>query len=458
MYFTSMWRLVKAAPDRVQQRRLLLHAALGQVGKAMRLVLSGPLVACLLAPPAMADPGQAPFPLMGVWSGHIGNLPITACFNDVTPSVTYGSYYYQHRLVPIRLYGYPDEAGKIEKWAETDGRGHANILQDYDGVWQIEPMAPDRLRGTWSMRDGSRQLPIELTKVDGAPSTSALQEGEGSNESAPNATPCGTDAYHRAVEKTVDTFFGPPRKLNNLTYRWVARGFPGRKKHADFMDRAQFIATVELMGDSPTFRGINDVLRQRLSPEREAELVACRRAQFAHGAVGEEPSAEDISVVSASHWLVISVDERHDCGDRGLLAEHTYVWNLSTGQRESLFSWLLDDDADDVNESSAASLSEGGGRLPEALDKFIASRMRQRNDPNRLSWQDIEQCYGPYRPGACTYKLKLVDNGISFEIPPLSGGSCGESLALTFHELRRFLNQEGRQFVAALRRTPKAKP
>jgi hypothetical protein len=90
-------------------------------------------------------------------------------------------------------------------------------------------------------------------------------------------------------------------------------------------------------------------------------------------------------------------------------------------------------------------------------DKLIATRFRQRNDPNRLSWKEIQECYGPYAPGAYSYTLKLAASGITFEIPPVRGGACGESLTLTFEELRPFFNMEGRQFAAELRTAQKAR-
>jgi hypothetical protein len=301
----------------------------------LRFVLLGASIASFLVSSALADSGQIKPSFTGVWTGRIGSLAITACFNDVTPSVTYGSYYYQHRLIPINLYGYPDAAGKVEAWRESDGRAHPNILYDYDGAWQIEPLPPNRIRGTWSNRSGSKKLPIELTKVE--PTTEATKlggEADSEDEAGPT-TPCSSDAYHRAVEQTLDDFVGPIRTTNNVEYRIVARGFPGRKKHSDYRDRALFIATVELKGNSSSIQRINDDLRTRLSPENVADLVACRRAN----APGEENYVQDISSVSvAGHKLVVNTEDHGSCGERGVSSDSTHVWNLDTGKRESLLS------------------------------------------------------------------------------------------------------------------------
>lgn len=412
-------------------------------GNTLQFILSRALIACFFVTPALADSGTAKPSLTGVWTGHIGSLAITACFNDITSSVTYGSYYYQRRLVPINLYGYPDSVGMVSSWHESDGRQHPNILYDYDGTWQIDPVPPNRIHGTWLNRSG-KKLPIELTKVEYATVASGPKEETDSGSAASETKPCSSDAYHKAVEQTVDTFMGPVRTTNNVKYRLLARGFPGRKKHAEFTDRAQFIATVELIGNTPPTERINRQLRQRLSPGREGDLLECRRMEFGYAGAGEGFYYEYLSVSVAGNLLVINAENRHDCGEHNEFSEDTYVWNLDTGQQGSFFSLF-------------SGVDTAEGKLPDALDDYIANHLRLRNDPNRLSWKEIQECYGSYELGAYTYKLKLAKTGMTFEIPPLPHGACGESVTLTFKELWPFLNKDGRRFAADIRKAQKAK-
>jgi hypothetical protein len=416
----------------------------------LRLILSRTLIACLFTTSVFADSSLPEPSLKGVWTGNIGNSPITACFNGITPNVSYGNYYYQRRLVPINLYGYPDATGNVATWKESDGKPHPNILEDYDGVWQIEPLAPNRIHGTWSNRGGSKKLPIELTKVEYATGGPETNRESVSDNAGSAAMPCSSDVYHSAIEKTVNTFVGPVLTKKNVKYRIVARGFPGRTKHADYTDRALFISTVELIGDSPSIQSINDELRWRISADYEAELIDCRRANYEDsGSPSEESYTNRVSSVSiAAHRLVINVEGYGSCGNRGISSDDTLVWNLETGKRGSLFSLFSDTDT----------TSETYERLPDALEKLIITRLRQRNNPNRLSWDEIQECYGPYEPGAYTIKLKLAANGITFEIPPHNSGTCGESLMLTLEELRPFLNKGGRQFAAELQNAQKARP
>lgn len=423
------------------------HQKIG--GNALQSILSRTLIACLFATSVFADSSLPEPSLIGVWTGHIGNLPITACFNGITPNVSYGSYYYQRRLVPIDLYGYPDATGKVATWKESDGKPHPNILEDYDGVWQIEPLAPNRIHGTWSNRGGSKKLPIELTKVEYATGGPESKRESVSDNAGSAAMPCSSDIYHSAIEKTVDTFVGPVLTKNNVKYRIVARGFPGRTKHVDYTDRALFISTVELIGDSPSIQSINDELRWRLSAENEAELIACRRANYEYsGSASEESYYQGISSVSiAAHRLAINILGRGGCGERGIWSDDTLVWNLETGKQETLFPLFSDADT----------TSETYERLPDALEKLIITRLRQGNNPNRVSWDEIQECYGPYEPDAYTIELKLAANGIIFEIPQHNSGTCGVTLMLTFEELRPFLNKEGRQFASEIRATQKAR-
>lgn len=416
----------------------------------MQLILPRTLIACLFTTSVFADSSLPEPSLIGVWTGHIGNLPITACFNGITPNVSHGNYYYQRRLIPINLYGYPDATGKVAIWKESDGKPHPNILEDYDGAWQIEPLAPNRIHGTWSNRSGSKKLPIELTKVEYATGGPETNRESGYYNAGSAAMPCSSDVYHAAIEKTVDTFIGPVLTKNNVRYRIVARGFPGRTKHVDYTDRALFISTVELIGDSPSMQSINDELRWRLSSNNETELIACRRENYEYSASPrEEFYYQGISSVSiAAHRLVINVEDRGSCGEHGIWSDDTLVWNLETGKRGTLFSLF----------SGADTTSKTYEGLPDALEKLIITRLRQGNNPNRLSWDEIQECYGPYEPGAYTFTLKLAANGITFEIPQHNSGTCGVSLTLTFEELRPFLNKEGRQFAAELRTAQKSSP
>ena len=415
----------------------------------MKFILFCALTACFITTPSFASPNQPKSSLTGVWTGRIGNLPVTVCFNDLTRDIGYGNYYYQRHLVPINLYGYQDDAGKITTWKESDGQLHANDLDNYDGAWQIGPLPPNRIHGTWSNRSGSKKLPIELTKVEYATEASKPKEEMESGSSASTTKPCSSNLYNKAIEQTVATFVGPVHTTNNIKYRLVTRGFPGRKKPAEFGDRGQFIAAVELIGNTSAYKNINAALRERLSPEREAQLLECRRNQIDSdgGGASEGDYTENMSVFVASHWLTINVENRHDCGERNEIFDDTYMWNLDTGNRVSLFSLFKGIDVSAATGTSAEYSSEG--ILPEALDEFIATHFQKINNPY-YGWDEIQECYGPYKPGEYTYRLKLVEKGIIFEIPRHLSGTCGASVSVTFEELQPFLNMDGRKFAATL--------
>jgi hypothetical protein len=423
----------------------------------MRFLLANVLIAYLFVTSAFAESNPPKSAWAGVWKGRIGNLPIIACFNGGRADASYGSYYYERQLVPINLYqrtGDSSASEMVVTWQESDGRGHSSALPDYDGVWQVKMFPPNRIHGTWTNRSKAKELLIELTKLEYAEEAARSVDPMESNDVI--RAPCGCDAYNKAIEKTIDTFVSPVRSINRVKYRVIARGLPGRKKHADFIDRRLFVATIELIGDSPIIARINSVLRERISSSEEDMLLECRRKQFSSITyIGEEEYAKSITVSAASHWLVISTDDRINCGESAARSNDTYVWDLSTGRQESLFSLLKG--AAEANVTYVLDSAPPEGRLPDALDKMIAEGFRRGNSLTRLGWENIQECYGPYKPGAYQYRLSLAENGITFELPPLPRGACGDEITLTFKELRPFLNKEGSRFAAEILSVRKAK-
>ncbi|MEL7445122.1 MAG: hypothetical protein AAGK02_04830 [Pseudomonadota bacterium] len=89
-----------------------------------------------------------------VWTGTVGDLPITACFLDRETSD--GAYYYHAHLKPLRLVqidkGAPAVLTEIEGFNTNTGAS-----------WTIASKGDARLSGTWRM--GERELPITLSAV-----------------------------------------------------------------------------------------------------------------------------------------------------------------------------------------------------------------------------------------------------------------------------------------------------
>lgn len=382
----------------------------------MRVSLVAFLIATWSAVTAFAGSKPEDFRLSGVWTGHIGTLPITACFND-----EWGSYYYHRHLVPIELR--PPEEGRNDKKIS---------LLEMGGTWQIINASPSRINGTWNSRDNSRSLPIVLTQV-------RLSK----EDAVEGTTSCESSAYNQLIEKSIKTRVGPLRTTGNFHYRTITTALPGED---------HYTTTIELIGNSQAIASINKSLRALV--EDESNLLWCRRAAL-RVAAREGRNTQDMSATAFGPLLMVQTRTSTDCGERTQASEATHFWNLVTGKPESLFSWF--NEADSAKESADSVQLEGA--LPKDLDIFVSKRFGQGDPSNHLSREELEQCYGEYAPGAYSYQLQLAEDGINFNIPVTSNGSCGESINLTFRELAPYLNQQGKRAVAAIQSAKKvAKP
>jgi hypothetical protein len=383
----------------------------------MRSLITLISLACIFSTSTYADSSQTNALLVGVWSGNIGKLAITVCFNkNFDHTVTRGNYYYHRHLIPIDLdHDESTVSAPSPSWKESSG------------TWQIDNASSDHVAGTWINPDKSRRLPIKLTRV-----------GLSADDSASGLTPCGSSAYNRAIERSLKNIIGPTLSVGELKYRVLTLALPEGKNDA-YKGREQYHEIIELVGDSPSVAAINKSIR-KLAYVSSDNFLACR--QSAMNLTAREGSRiQEMFVSTQGRWLTVRTRNNGNCGDRGVqLWESTYLWDISTGKQVSLFSWLK---GSEVANDSGRTRTEG--RLPDALDEILASRFGQ---GNHFGKEDLERCYGEYQPGAYTYRLELTNDGIDFILPFTSNGSCGDSFSLTFKELWPFLTSVGRRFSA----------
>lgn len=386
------------------------------------------LIGYLFVTPALAEPSESKFPFHGVWNGSIGKLSITACFRDDIEKHRSASYYYHRHLIPIELRAEGDSATNTRAtWREADG------------ILQIDSTSSDQINGTWRSTDGSRKLRIQLTRV----ALSAVDSADGIN-------PCGSNAYNEAIVASVKTIHGPVVSVGNVKYRVVTDALPSERGN-DYKRRQQYWETIELFGNDPSIEVINKSIRDRIGKQGQMGL-SCRSTAM-NNTAGEGIDFQEVGVAILGRWIRVTRRSVVDCRESSIQSsEETYMWNLTSGKQESMFSWIKGAEAANKGDDI---LTEG--KLPDALNNFIASRFGQGDPGSHLSMNDLERCYGPNQSGSYSYQLKLVSDGIIFEIPTTSNGTCGDSFKLTFKELRPFLNRKGRQFAAELQSIQKGK-
>jgi hypothetical protein len=378
------------------------------------------LIGYLFVTPVHAEPSQSPPPFHGVWNGNIGKLPITACINADIESYRSASYYYHRHLSPIEL--------RIEDGAITNT---STTWREANGIWQIDSASSDQINGTWTSADGTRKLPIKLTRV-------ALS----ANDSADGITPCGSDAYNAAIVASLKTTHGPIVSAGKVKYRVITDALPSGE---------QSWQTIELVGNGPAIAAINQSIREHIGEQGKMGL-ACRSMAM-NSSASEGVDYQEVGVTILGRWISVTKRSATDCRVLSREAfEETFLWDVTTGKQESLFSLIIGAEAPNKREYIPTE-----GNLPEALDKFIARRFGQGDPGAHLSMHDLESCYGPYQPGGYSYQLKLFSDGIIFEIPATRDSTCGVSFQFTFKELRPFLNKKGRQIATELQALQKSK-
>jgi hypothetical protein len=384
------------------------------------------LVASLFAISASVSLGQSKSPFHGVWIGSVGKATITACLNDDSDRVVQaGLYYYQKYKIPIAL--------SIDKRAQTST---ISTWRESDGIWQIHSNSPDYIEGTWTSVDQARRLPVRLKRA-------AYTQ----DDLATRNTPCGSDAFNQAIEQSLKKWSGAIVSNGAIRYRIVTYALPSGPEDS-YKNPEQSWETVELIGNAPAIKALNKSIRQLLEGSWS---FGCRRMGL-NLSMTEGTDTQRVDVRRIENWFSVTQRVVYDCRNGISISDVPYVWSLTTGKQESLFSWLKN-----VSSAQRDEPPYTDGKLPPALDAFLATQFGKGNPNQHLSLSELEQCYGPYEPGSYSYQIELDSDGLRFNIPTNRNGSCGESFKLTFQELKPFLNKKGLQFAAKIQAGQKAK-
>lgn len=360
-------------------------------------------------------------PMVGVWSGTIGDASITACFqenyDDVVKS---GSYYYHRDWIPTSLYRESNaigEVGSIWKAAEW----HLPNV-----IWRIDSISTDQINGTWSNEDQPEELPIRLKRL-----VPYAQD---------DPKTCGSSAYNDAIEGTLRTTAGPARSIARIKYRVLTAALPTRS--ISNTEPEYSMQTIQLEGDSQPIATINAALLKLMDKE---EMFECRLESMSRIA-DESTYAQSVSISVVGRWLSILHSTSSPCGRMMQVSSNTYTWNLYTGAQESLFDWFWG-----MPQAANPKNIRMEEPLPKDLGDFVSARRKR---AYKASDEYLESCYGTVRPN---YQLILKSDGIIFEVPTTSNGSCGDSIKLSFKQLWPYLNADGRKYAKELRESRKTR-
>lgn len=338
--------------------------------------------------------------LGGVWTGSLGKMAVTVCFNG---SNNHANYYYQKYLIPIRMYA--DEVtvadGVAKRWVEPNGN------------WTITELSENEMHGAWSSKDQSRSLPINLKRI--TPKTTE-QRYDPINQA------CGTDEFNLPLEYSRKPTFGPLQEVNQVRYRLVTLSLD---KTNPLFERDYYVTGIEVLGDDPAAKAFSVALRYLAYDDASASMMFdIRRGALANFVEGGYQDSVSVSVVG--YLLLLHRSFAAIGGYRPVeMSEHDYVFDTRTGQSVSLLAWF---------KGGEEMAIESPTHLPPSLAEFVYSK----------GAEDIAECYGYNTPKKLEYDLGLQDGKMRFSIPVARNGACGETIEIPFAELKPYLNKKGK--------------
>ncbi len=335
---------------------------------------------------------------VGIWEGHVANLPVRACF-DETSSGVFGAYYYQSTKQLIPLEAEPGQARIFRERSEDEGQGPS---------WRIDEIGSEGLRGTWTNR--RRMLPVRLSRV--------AVRGD--------LEPCQHIEFHRPRLEGI-TVSDRPGTIDNVPIRWLKLDSRGR-----------FQASVESFSiDAPgaaTDR-INQALEESFAGH-PPEWFECVRSPLDRAPNEGDFHRQTVPAMITERWL--SVIDRLDayCGGAHPGGGERYrLFDRASGAEVDLRDWF-----------GPAAI------IPEAREEGMADDLTPAFRDFLLSdWtSDAAECEEPVRTSG-SWTIGLTRTGMVFapDLPHVVR-ACGESFAVPFERLRPFMTSEGLAAISEL--------
>lgn len=354
----------------------------------------------MLALIALLAAQAAPSALPGVWEGHVGNLPIRACFVEREWG-PFGAYYYmsQRRLIGLE----PIEGARATFREGFDEGGAAPR-------WQIQSATATRLQARWT--SGRRVLQVQLTRV-------AVTGEEG---------PCGSMAFHQPrLEgiRTVET----AASMDGVAYRRI-RLDPGTRFEAS-------VESFALDGEGEATRRINAALARPFAGD-PPEWFDCMRAPLETGAMEGDLAETYAPAMISRRWLSVNHNYDASCGgahpSSGLVYE---TYDRTSGAEVDLFDWFV----------PAAVRQE----RVEGADDELRTVLPPLRDVILAGWRPEGEC-GEVVREAEFWNIGLRRDGFVFS-PSLAHvvQACGEEFNVPFARVRSLLTREGQSNLEGLR-------
>ncbi|HEY0112493.1 MAG TPA: hypothetical protein VGB59_05005 [Allosphingosinicella sp.] len=351
-----------------------------------------------LALAALAAAPSLPTSPAGLWEGHIGTLPVRACFTERDWG-RFGAYYYlsQLKLIPLE---------------EVEGRpgGYAEGSAPGSRRWEIEQASAREIRGRWS--DGKRSLAVRLTPLAGGDAEA----------------PCASRAFHAPRLAGIDT------RDESASTDWIAFV----RKRLDVRGRFDVsVETIEFGGGGDAVRRINEALSRPLS-DPEFGWFSCIQTSLTQSPHEGSFHAVLQPALISRRWL--SITDQHDvfCGGAYPSSGQVYrLFDRMTGKEVDLRDWF---NTRAVKREGAAGSADAIRTLTPEFRRFLLAGWRA-EDPECTEVVRDEEFWN----------VGLTRKGLVFA-PSLAHAvqACGIELTYSFERLRPFLTEEAASFLAAI--------
>ncbi len=361
------------------------------------------------------DVNQAEVTQSGViWTGTLGTMPITACFDDQFTAD--GIYYYNKHLVPLRLVDIDEREPLV--LTEVEGFSERN-----GSSWTIDSRSDDRIFATW--RKGDRTLPIRLSAVP-------VTFGE-------FGSACGSAKF---VEPLIAGGSTSEVRANFEGLAYTKREYNGPERLGD---RDYYVASFALDPQQPGDAAINRALA-KLLPDGGVDhaMGQCVGMSMAGGQLGYLTETFEPSHLSEG-WLGVERAGSTYCGGAHPSHYMSYaIYNRTTGEEVDPSIWF---------KPEALEFYEFLTRADWDIKRPVAGLSAPLLDTVLAHWpqdEGRENCADAARSGT-GWQIGLSSDGVLFlrEFPHVIF-ACTESVVVPWGELEPFLSDEGRAVAASL--------
>ena len=337
--------------------------------------------------------------LTGIWAGTIGSSKITACFKNERS----GFYYYNRYAYPIAIEGL---------------KNNITTFHETNGDWVIDSNSHNKLSGSWIRTKDKKIIKIDLRKIKSQ--NNGVQD-------------CSDLLFVDRILKNITKTTKKIKITDHINAQYITASLPSNENFS--------VRVLELTGDSPVANNINSIL----NPEQNLSFnIESMRECVAFSLLNGDASAvyNDSHTIAGNYLKVHSNSDFNYCNTNYRIAhgESIHTLNLKTGKSENLISWFKDSKVYDGTPV----------KLSEELLKFIFDRLDGLPPTEGLTAKEREECYAD--PGS-DIMISILRSGFKFELPPTSNYSCGESIDISFTDLKPFLNNYGIQSIKELEST-----